>query len=91
MTKPEGIHKTARITYTHPRSHGTADLYHSAQLIVNYVFTVLKKTPQLPSNLHVPRVYGCTMASKAPRSVHGAVVVPFKRPRTTIQTEIFMP
>ena len=38
----------------HPRSHGTADLYQSALLIVNYVFTILKRTPQLPSNTHVP-------------------------------------
>jgi len=35
-----------------PRSHGTADLYHCAQLIVNYVFTVLKRIPQLPSNAY---------------------------------------
>ena len=27
-----------------------------APLIVNYVFTVLKRTPQLPSNARVPRL-----------------------------------
>ena len=44
---PVGIQKTAvrvQINHIHPRSHGTADLYHRALLIVNYVFTVLKKT-----------------------------------------------
>ena len=50
----KGVHKTALRVYTnhiHPRSHGsTADLYHNTQLIVNYVFTVLKRTPQLSSN-----------------------------------------
>ena len=39
----------------HPRSHGTADLYHSAQLIVNYVFTVLKK------NTTVAQQCSCTL------------------------------
>ena len=42
VAQPSGIHKTAlrvQITYT-LESHGTADLYHSAPLIVNYVFTV---------------------------------------------------
>jgi len=39
--------------HTHPRSRGsTADLYHSAPLIVSYVLTVLKRTPQLPSNAY---------------------------------------
>jgi len=40
--------------HIHPRSHGTADLYHSAPLIVNYVFTVLKRTPQLPWSSDIP-------------------------------------
>jgi len=46
--KPEGIHKTAR------RVQITADLYRSAPLIVNYVFTVLKRSPQLPWSSDIP-------------------------------------
>jgi len=53
--KPEGIHKTAlrvQITYTLEAMVQLtfSDLYHSAPLIVNYVFTILKRTPQVPSN-----------------------------------------
>jgi len=40
--------------HIHPRSHGTADLYHSAPLIANRVYTVLKRTPQLLWSSHVP-------------------------------------
>jgi len=51
------LHAREGANHTHPRSHGTADLYHSAPLIVNYVLTVLNRTPQLPSNAHVPPGY----------------------------------
>jgi len=54
--RPGGEGLAARLTEPiHPtRSHGAADLYHSAPLIVNYVFTVLKRTPQLPWSSDTP-------------------------------------
>jgi len=48
------MYSRERTHHIHPRSHGTADLYRSAPLIVNYVFTVLKRTPQLPWSSDIP-------------------------------------
>jgi len=73
--------------HIHPRSHGTADVYHSALLIMCSQF--LKGHHSCPATLMYPRVHGCTLASKALLSVHAwglyIVAVPFKRPRTMVQ------
>jgi len=55
--KPEGIHKTARrvqITFT---LEAMVQLSCSALLIVNYVFTVLKRNHSCHGALIYPRVY----------------------------------
>ena len=75
---PVGIQKTAvrvQINHIHPRSHGTADLYHRALLIVNYVFTVLKKT-------HIPWLQRHCLVYMWFVHCGGT----FKRPRTMVQS-----